>query len=66
MVHKVRLGDVLSPSLIQSNHQHIQDFLLQEGIAADPEHLAETEIGERQVKELLAELAHDLDHDGSE
>ena len=61
MLHKVRLGDVLSPSLIDANHEHIRDFLLQEGIALDPEQLAATEVSERQVKELLAELAHDLE-----
>ena len=64
MIHKVRLGDVLSPSLIETNDQHIRDFLLQDGIAADPNQLAATEISERHVKELLAELAHDLDHGG--
>ena len=61
MALRVRLGEVLSPDLILTNREHIEDFLLQEGITPDPDDLGATEVSERQVKELLAELAADLE-----
>ena len=60
MVVKVTLDDVLSPDLIAAHREHITDFMLQEGIAPDPADLGKTQVTERQLKELLAELAHDL------
>ncbi len=60
MVLKVRLSEVLSPALLDANRDHIQDFLLQEGVAPDPDDLGATVVTERQVKELMAELAADL------
>lgn len=61
MAIKIRIGEVLTPELIAENQEHIRDFLAQEGITAHPDDLAATEMSERQVKELLAELAHDLE-----
>jgi|GEM_PF-1179944 len=60
MMVKVRLDEVLSPHLLKKHHEHIGDFLLQEGIAPDPADLGATMLTERKVKELLAELADDL------
>lgn len=62
MALKLRIDEVLTAELIADNQDHIRDFLAQEGITADPDDLAATEMSERQVKELLAELAHDLEH----
>jgi hypothetical protein len=59
---KVRLGEVIPPEMMEANREHIIDFLQQEGINTDPDNLEETEIRERQIKELLAELASNLDH----
>jgi hypothetical protein len=61
MAIKVRIDDVLTAELIGANEEHIRDFLEQEGIGAHPDDLGATEVSERQVKELLAELAHDLE-----
>ncbi len=61
MAVKIRLGEVLTNELIAANEDHIRDFLEQEGIAIDPDDLAATPMSERNVKELLAELAHDLE-----
>ena len=60
MIVKVRLAEVLSPQLLAENAEHIRDFLLQEGITPDPDDLGETVVTERQLKELMAELAADL------
>ena len=56
----VRLDEVLSPDLLAANDEHIQDYLLQEGIMPDPDQLGATVVTERQLKELMAELAADL------
>lgn len=61
MAVNIRLGEVLTNELIAANEEHIRDFMEQEGIAADPDDLAATPMSERNVKELLAELAHDLE-----
>ncbi len=61
MVVTVRLDEVLSPQLLAENADHIRDFLLMEGITPDPDDLAATVVTERQLKELMAELASDLD-----
>lgn len=54
---KVRLNEIIPPKLLEPNREHIRDFLLQEGIAPDPDDLAQTELTERQCKQLLEELA---------
>ena len=61
MVLKVRLDEVVPPQMIEKHRQHIVDFLLQEGITTDTEDLGATEMSERQVKELLEELADESD-----
>jgi len=60
MIVKVPLGDVLSMKLLEEHADHIRDFLLQEGVTPDPNDLAQTVVTERQVKELMAELASDI------
>ncbi len=60
MVVKVRLRDVFSQRLMVEKGDHIRTFLEQEGIAIDPDDLGATEMSERQVKELMEELADDL------
>ncbi len=61
MIVTVRLDEVLSPQLLTENADHIRDFLLMEGVAHNPDDLAATVVTERQLKELMAELASDLD-----
>lgn len=61
MAIKIRIDEVLTSDLIAANEEHIRDFLEQEGIGVHAEGVAATEVSERQVKELLAELAHDLE-----
>ncbi len=56
----VFLDEVLTPELLQRHHQHIVDFLEMEGIAPAAE-LGRTELSERAAKELLAEMAHDVE-----
>ena len=60
MALKVTIEDVLSKEMVEAKQDHIRDFLLQEGITADVAHLSRTELTERQLKELLAELADDV------
>ncbi len=60
MAVKIRLDEVLTSELLAANEGHIRDFLEQEGIGATAD-LGATEMSEREVKELLAELAHDLE-----
>ncbi len=57
---KVRLGEVIPPEMMEANREHILDFLEQEGIDTDPDNLEATEMRERHIKELVAELASDL------
>ena len=56
----MQLSELLTPELLTTHHQHIVDFLEMEGIvpAAD---LGDTDVSDRQAKELLAEMAHDVD-----
>jgi hypothetical protein len=54
---RIRLSEVLTPELILTHSEHIRDFLVLEGIRPDPQDLAATELTERQIKELLEELA---------
>ncbi|MDZ4722139.1 MAG: hypothetical protein SH847_27060 [Roseiflexaceae bacterium] len=55
----IRLGEVLTPELILAYSEHIRDFLVLEGVRPDPNDLAATELTERQIKELLEELAEE-------
>jgi hypothetical protein len=61
----VRLDEILTPALLERHSQHIADFLIMEGItpAAD---LGGTEVNERTAKELLAEMAHDIEQQSGE
>ena len=58
----VRLDEILTPVLLAKHHQHIADFLEMEGITPAAE-LGQTEVGERAAKELLDEIAHDVEQD---
>ena len=60
MALKLTIEDVLSKEMVEAKQDHIRDFLLQEGITADAADLSRTELTERQLKELLAELADDV------
>ncbi len=57
---RVQLNEVIPQDMLQAHREHILDFMLQEGINPDPHDLGATEMGERKLKELLAELASDL------
>lgn len=61
MLMKVRLSEVIPPAMLEEHHEHIVAFLRQEGIEVDSSDLGATAMNERQIKELLAELAGDLD-----
>jgi hypothetical protein len=54
---QVQIKEVLTPELIAANRDHIVDFLALEGITADPDDLGATVLNDRQIKELLEELA---------
>ncbi|GIV97330.1 MAG: hypothetical protein KatS3mg057_1987 [Herpetosiphonaceae bacterium] len=60
MIRRLRIRELLPDELIEANREHIIDFLLQEGIAPDPEDLGETEVPERELKQLLSEMADDM------
>ena len=60
MFVKVRLNELMRPQMLEQHREHVIAFLEQEGIAFDPDRIGETEMSERQVKELMEELAHDL------
>jgi hypothetical protein len=53
---RVRLNEVLTVALLVQHEQHIRDFLAMEGITPATD-LGETILSERQIKELLEELA---------
>jgi hypothetical protein len=59
MVSRVRLDEVLTPHLLETRAEHIRGFLLMEGITPDAHELGRTQLTERQIKELLAELAEE-------
>lgn len=61
MIVKVQLGEVIPVQMQEVHREHIIAFLEQEGIPIHADNLGATEISERQVKELLEELAEDLD-----
>jgi len=54
-----RLGEVLTPELFLQHDEHIRNFLIFEHITFDPNDVAATLMTERQIKELLEELATD-------
>lgn len=56
----VQLNEILTAELLQTHAQHIRDYLEMEDIAAADD-LGQTVVGERAAKELVAELAHDVD-----
>lgn len=60
MVVRVQLAEVFTDELLVEKREHILTFLEQEGIAINPADLGATEVSERQVKELVEELANDL------
>ena len=57
---KIRLDEVIPPPMFERHREHIRDFLEQEGIVPDSNDLAATQVNERQVKELLEELAENV------
>lgn len=61
MQRTVRLDEVIPPAMLERHREHIRDFVLQEGIAADLDQLGATRLNDRQVKELLEELAEDVE-----
>ena len=58
---KVRLSEVMPPAMLEEHREHIIAFLEQEGIDVNTDDLGATSMNERQIKELLAELATDLE-----
>jgi hypothetical protein len=56
---KMTLAEVLTPELLERHRQHIEDFLSLEGIRPDARDLGATQLSERQIKELLDELAEE-------
>ena len=60
MALKVRIDEVLTQELVDAKRDHIEDFLLQEGIIPHAVDISKTELSERQIKELVAELADDV------
>ncbi|HEY1013740.1 MAG TPA: hypothetical protein VGE07_13600 [Herpetosiphonaceae bacterium] len=60
---KIHLDELLTPELLERHQQHIRDFLAMEGLEPAGA-LGRTLLEERAAKELLAELAHDLDSGG--
>jgi len=52
-----RLGDVLTPELLARYAETITNFLVFEQIDFDPERLAEAQLTERQIRELLEDIA---------
>lgn len=61
MALRVRISEVIPAAMLEQHREHIHAFLAQEGIAEHPDDLGATEMSERQVKELLEELADSLD-----
>ncbi len=57
MLIKVRLSEVLPPAMLVEHREHIVAFLEQEGITIDADDLGATAMNERQIKELLEEIA---------
>jgi hypothetical protein len=53
----VTLADVLPAELLARHREHILDFLAMEGITPNLHDLGATQVSDRQLKELLEELA---------
>lgn len=53
---RMRLNEILTPELLSRHDAHIRDFLAMEGITPARD-IGETILSERQIKELLEELA---------
>ena len=60
MALKVSLAEVLTPELLERHRRHIADFLSMEGITPDAHDLGATLLSDRQIKELLEEIAEEL------
>lgn len=56
----VQLNEVITPAMLERHREHILAFLEQEGIAIDRDELGATRLTDRQVKELLEELAEGI------
>lgn len=52
-----RLGDVLTPELLAQHAETIANFLVFEHIDFDPTQLAEAQLTERKIRELLEDIA---------
>lgn len=61
MALTVRMSEVIPPAMIAEHAEHIRAFLDQEGIPSHPDDLGATQMTERQVKELLEELASGIE-----
>ncbi len=61
MALTVQLREVIPQQMLDEHYEHIQDFLLQEGIRPNEDDLGATLMSERQVKELLEELASNIE-----
>ncbi len=61
MEKRVPIGEVIPRGMLEANREHIIAFMLQEGIEPDPDDLGATVMGERKIKELLEELADELE-----
>lgn len=57
MVVRLRLDQIFSEAMIAAQAEHIKAFISQAGITSDAEGLGATVMTERQLKELMAELA---------
>jgi hypothetical protein len=54
-----RLGDVLTPELLVQHAELIRNFLVFEHIPFVADNLADTQITERKIRELVEEIAAD-------
>ncbi len=53
----VKLSEILNAELFRKYDEDIRNFLVFNQISFDPERLADTDLTQRQAKELLEELA---------
>lgn len=61
MEKRVPISEVIPPAMLEAHREHIAAFMLQEGIEPDPNDVGATVMGERKIKELLEELADELE-----
>jgi hypothetical protein len=52
-----RLGEVLTPEIFAKHDELIRNFLVFEQIPFDADNLPDTQITERKIRELVAEIA---------